>query len=189
MVGNLIRYRASPSISRHCWGLGSCPRRRHSASAHRLAASNTFVSSTSRVSRTNISWSVLWSISVKSSDWNTSSAWVSITYQQRCASLVSSNRWLWLNNRQALLGSTSSCRCSTQSSARCGIMYFLAAYKVGTAVSIFTISPKYRYLQKQGKSEGFDSCDQPSNLTQIGFKSSIFQPVWPWNVMDDPKKQ
>ena len=29
---------------------------------------------------------------------------------------------------------------------------------------------------KQGKSEGFHSCDRPSNLTQIGFKSSIFQP-------------
>ena len=29
---------------------------------------------------------------------------------------------------------------------------------------------------KQGKSEGFDSCDRPSNLTQNGFKSSIFQP-------------
>ena len=41
---------------------------------------------------------------------------------------------------------------------------------------------------KQGKSEGFDNCDQPSNLTQIGFKSSIFQPVWPWNLMDDLKK-
>ena len=27
---------------------------------------------------------------------------------------------------------------------------------------------------EQGKSEGFDSCDRPSNLTQIGFKSSIF---------------
>ena len=24
---------------------------------------------------------------------------------------------------------------------------------------------------KQGKSEGSDSCDQPSNLTEIGFKS------------------
>ena len=41
---------------------------------------------------------------------------------------------------------------------------------------------------KQGKSEGSDSCDRPSNLTQIGFKSSIFQPVWPWNLMDDLKK-
>ena len=27
---------------------------------------------------------------------------------------------------------------------------------------------------QQGKSEGFDSCDRPTNLTQIGFKSSIF---------------
>ena len=27
---------------------------------------------------------------------------------------------------------------------------------------------------KRGKSEGFDSCDQPSNLTQIGFKLPIF---------------
>ena len=43
--------------------------------------------------------------------------------------------------------------------------------------------------QKQDKSEGFDSCDRPSNLTQIGFQSSIFQPVWPWNFMDDLKKQ
>ena len=45
------------------------------------------------------------------------------------------------------------------------------------------------WVYKQGKSEGFDSCDRPSNLTQIGFKSSIFQPVWPWNLMDEPKKQ
>ena len=29
---------------------------------------------------------------------------------------------------------------------------------------------------KQGKSEGFDSCDGLSNLIQFGFKSSIFQP-------------
>ena len=33
------------------------------------------------------------------------------------------------------------------------------------------------YPPKQGKSEGFDSCDRPSNLTHTGFKSSIFQPV------------
>ena len=47
----------------------------------------------------------------------------------------------------------------------------------------------YAPTTEQGKSEGFDSCDRSSNLTQIGFKSSIFQPVWPWNLMDDPKKQ
>ena len=34
---------------------------------------------------------------------------------------------------------------------------------------------------KQGVSEGFDSCDRPSNLIQIGFKSFIFHPVWPRN--------
>ena len=45
-----------------------------------------------------------------------------------------------------------------------------------------------QFETKQGKSEGFDSCDRPSNLTQIGFKSSIFQPLWPWNLMDDPKQ-
>ena len=33
------------------------------------------------------------------------------------------------------------------------------------------------YLIEQGKSEGFDSCNRPSNLTQIGFKLLIFQPV------------
>ena len=96
---------------------------------------------------------------------------------------------------------------------------------------------------KQGKSEGFDSCDRPSNLTQIWIqivdfsarvtlkfdewpkktighlfyatlsflhhfvaigefklelqsgnaqsrsKSTMFLAVWPWNLMDDPKKQ
>ena len=36
---------------------------------------------------------------------------------------------------------------------------------------------KYVFFPKQGKSVGFDSCDRPSNFTQIGFKSSIFQPV------------
>ena len=31
-------------------------------------------------------------------------------------------------------------------------------------------------LIKQGKSEGFDSCDRPSNLAQFWFISSIFSP-------------
>ena len=56
---------------------------------------------------------------------------------------------------------------------------------------------------KQGKSEGFDSCDRPSNLTQIGFKPSSYSPetpnlgqnwrfflaVWPWNLAYDLEKQ
>ena len=48
---------------------------------------------------------------------------------------------------------------------------------------------KEKYLKKQGKSEGFDSCDRPSNLAQIWSKSSIFCPLWPWNLMDDLGKQ
>ena len=43
---------------------------------------------------------------------------------------------------------------------------------------------------QQGKSEGFDSCDRPSNLTQIGFKSSIFHPcdfeIW-WMTQKNNK--
>ena len=45
------------------------------------------------------------------------------------------------------------------------------------------------HIRKQGKSEGFDSCDRPSNLAQIWSKSLIFQPMWPWNLMDDLGKQ
>ena len=41
---------------------------------------------------------------------------------------------------------------------------------------------------KQGKSEGFDSCDRLSNLAQIWSNSSIFQPVWPWKLMYDLEK-
>ena len=52
----------------------------------------------------------------------------------------------------------------------------------------FTWVNIYVKHNQQGKSEGFDSCDRPSNLTQIGFKSLIFQPVWPWNLMDDQKQ-
>ena len=48
------------------------------------------------------------------------------------------------------------------------------------------IEPFIELLDRNlNKSEAFDSCDWPSNVTQIGFKSSIFQPVWPWNLIDD----
>ena len=43
---------------------------------------------------------------------------------------------------------------------------------------------------KQGKSEGFESCDRPSNLTQIGLKSSIVHPcdleIW-WMTLKNNK--
>ena len=37
------------------------------------------------------------------------------------------------------------------------------------------------------KANLFDCCNWPSNHTQTGFKSSIFQPVWSWYLMDDLK--
>ena len=40
---------------------------------------------------------------------------------------------------------------------------------------------------KQGKSEGFDSYDRPSNLKWIQIVN--FPPVWLWNLMDDLEKQ
>ena len=49
--------------------------------------------------------------------------------------------------------------------------------------------PLFQAIPSQGKSEGFDSCGWPSNLTQIGLKSSINQLVWPWNLMNDLEKQ
>ena len=71
-----------------------------------------------------------------------------------------------------------------------GIKIMLLRYH---AIAMYTYEWYISWLSKstvfeQGKSEGFDSCDWPSNLTQIGFKSSIFQPVWPWKLMDDPEK-
>ena len=46
----------------------------------------------------------------------------------------------------------------------------------------------WSYNETTSKSGGFDYYDRPSNLTQAGFKL-IFQPVWPWNLMDDLEKQ
>ena len=61
------------------------------------------------------------------------------------------------------------------------------------SISAMAIDRKCRKIcnltLKQGKSEGFDSCDRPSNLTQIGLKSWNNQPAWPWNLMNDLKKQ
>ena len=47
---------------------------------------------------------------------------------------------------------------------------------------------QFKVISKQGKSEGFDSCDRPSILTQIGFKSSIFQPCGIEIWLMTPKK-
>ena len=34
---------------------------------------------------------------------------------------------------------------------------------------LYNVMIIYPHMIKQGKSEGFDSCDRPSNLTQTGF--------------------
>ena len=62
-------------------------------------------------------------------------------------------------------------------------------YRICSWLSCCHIQLPVSHSVKQGKSEGFDSCDRPSNLAQIWSKSSIFQPVWPWNLMDDLGKQ
>ena len=63
---------------------------------------------------------------------------------------------------------------------------------LGKYCQINVLTGKYCQInvltKEQGKSEGFDNCNWPSNLAQTGFKSLIFQPVWPWNLMDNLEK-
>ena len=68
------------------------------------------------------------------------------------------------------------------------LMMVCAKYgKNASRIVDFFFNVKAKKLE-QGKSEGFDSCDRPCNLYQIWSKSSIFQPVWPWNFMNDVEK-
>ena len=69
-----------------------------------------------------------------------------------------------------------------------GYSGYCTVWLISVLIWLLTMRIKSESIQ-QGKSEGFDSCDRPSNLTQIGFKSSIFQPLWPWNLMDDQKNK
>ena len=62
---------------------------------------------------------------------------------------------------------------------------FLPCVKVASEVIPESLFSKFDL--EQGKSEGFDSCDRVGNLTQIGFKSLIFQSVT-LNLMDDLEK-
>ena len=62
------------------------------------------------------------------------------------------------------------------------IVVYHLAFNVSETLNDFIYSGTLRgpcklHVHKQGKSGGFGSCDRPSNFTQIGFKSSIFQPV------------
>ena len=51
-----------------------------------------------------------------------------------------------------------------------------AYYMHGGSKAVTDFDILVEVWKKRGKSEGFDSCDRPSNLTQIGFKSSICRP-------------
>ena len=53
---------------------------------------------------------------------------------------------------------------------------FIKPSKWTNSVIVIQTFSQRECICKQGKSEGFDSCDRPSNLTQIGFKTSIFRP-------------
>ena len=87
------------------------------------------------------------SISAKPSEWRASWAWASMTSQQRDMSSGSSKRRDWLSSRQALRAVSDVSRKATQARARCGTMYFFAAYSVTSTVSASsTISSQYKYL-------------------------------------------
>ena len=64
----------------------------------------------------------------------------------------------------------------------CPIYFKLSQHLLITKISnviyhstyVMKLISNWLLLIIQGKSEGFDSCDQPSNFTQIGFKLAIF---------------
>ena len=50
------------------------------------------------------------------------------------------------------------------------------------------LPPPPKKKKKKEGGGGRDSCDRPNNLAKIWSKSSIFQPMSPWNLMDDIEK-
>ena len=68
----------------------------------------------------------------------------------------------------------------------CPKVLFSPLPSIGADWYCFTCSST---LQLSRQIWGFDSWYRHSNLAQIGSKSSIFWPVWPWNLMDDLEKQ
>ena len=66
------------------------------------------------------------------------------------------------------------------------VLTYMRKRKIGLNSNLYFM----QYMNKQGKSEGFDSCDRPSTLTQIGLKSSDFSAHvtlkfdgWPRKIM------
>ena len=60
------------------------------------------------------------------------------------------------------------------------LIELLVAVKNTKGHELYTLSG-LKKIKRNRLNEEFDSCDRPSNPTQIRFKSSFFQPVWPWN--------
>lgn len=118
IVGIRIRYMALPRTLRllSVDDVISCLW--HSASAQLSAASNTTISLVLSVSRCRMLSRVWASMSQKPSERSASSAWASITSQQRCVSSGSSNRQLWESKTQAFLALRLVSRKVTQARAR-----------------------------------------------------------------------
>ena len=125
-------------------------RRLHSEAAHWSAAWKMTASLQLRVSRCSICFNVSMSISQKPSECKANWACASITSQHRDMSSGSSNRRDWLSSRQAFRAVKLVSKKVTHALAKCGTMYFLAAYRVARTVSASrTISSQYKYLNKQ----------------------------------------
>lgn len=99
------------------------------------------------VSLWRICFNVSMSISLNPSESRANWAWASITSQQRDMSSASSKSLDWLRSKQALRAVKLVSRKETQARAKCGTMYFLAAYSVASTMSASSeISSQYKYL-------------------------------------------
>ena len=63
-----------------------------------------------------------------------------------------------------------------------GLFIHFDIYLKTSGSDFLTLCCRCWFQNEQSKSEGFDSCDRPSNLAQIWSESSIFQPVWPRKI-------
>ncbi|KAA8589327.1 hypothetical protein FQN60_012692, partial [Etheostoma spectabile] len=136
MDGMRTKKSALPSTALLLRVVGPRPCLLHSAVAQFITASNTTTSLVLSVSLRRMISRVCRSISQKPSEHSASSAWASITSQQRCVSSGSSNRRLWESSTQAFLASRLVSRKVTQALASAGTMYFLAAYRVASTSGV-----------------------------------------------------
>ena len=103
---------------------------------------------------------------------------------------------IWEHWRQKQISQTLINNCIPQNTVRCTYFSIPEIPAIGTKVlklHIFIVWSRHTlhwlFCLKEGKSEGFDSCDWPNNLTEIGLKLLILQSMWPWNLMADLEKK